>query len=746
MTCTSCSARVERKLNKLDGVSATVNFATESADIDYDPALVQPEQLIAVVEKTGYGAFLPVAPDHGGSDVPGREEQSQVHMANEAHAAQERDLAQRAVISLLLSVPVMVLSMVPSLQFEHWQWVVALVSTPVFLWGGAPFHRAALKNLRHGSFTMDTLISLGTSAAWLWSMVALFWGGAGDPGYRMHMSLSAHSHAGTDQIYLESASMVVSFLLLGRWGEHRAKGKSSAALYQLLNLGAKEASVLRDNQEYRIPAADIQVGDVLVVRPGEKIPTDAEVIEGHSAVDESMISGESIPVEVNQGSQVTGATLNTSGRLVLRATRVGKDTTLAHMAALVTEAQTRKAPVQRLVDKISQIFVPAVILIAIVSLILHLLWGSSLADSFSAAVAVLIIACPCALGLATPTALLVGSGRGAQLGLLIRGPEVLESSRAIDTVVLDKTGTITTGHMDVDQIYITPNSQVCPGEEELLRYAASVEKASEHPIAQALVRAAQDRQLSLIPVQDFQALPGRGVDGRIDGHLIHIARFSGQESPGLARWCSTVQEQGSTVVVVSWDGEEAGALSLRDQVKKSSASAISSLRRMGLEVRLLSGDNAGAVNATAREVGIAQDHVTAGVLPEDKVAVLAQLQQAGYKVAMVGDGINDAAALAQADLGLAMGAGTDVAIEASDITLMNSDLESAVDALKLSRRTLKIIHGNLFWAFAYNVLLIPVAALGFLNPMFAGAAMALSSIFVVSNSLRLRNFRGHQSS
>ena len=703
MTCTSCSSRVERKLNKLEGVSASVNFATEAAAIEYDSQSVSPQELISVVESAGYGAF----------DMAGAK-------AEEPQAEKSSDggLLRRTIISGALSLPLMVVSMWPALQFPNWQWACAIVATIVFIFGGAPFHTATWTNLKHGSFTMDTLITMGTSAAYFWSLWALFFGNAGEPGMKMHMTLDANA-AQMDHIYFESVGMVVTFLLLGRWFEARAKGQSSEALRELLSLGAKEASVLREGGEQRIPIAQLQVGDVFVVRPGEKIATDGIVVAGNSAVDASMITGEPVPVEVGSGDAVTGATINASGKLEVRATKVGEDTVLAQMAQLVTDAQTSKAPVQRLVDRIAQVFVPAVIAVAVLTLLAHLFFGG-VAPAFIAAVAVLIVACPCAMGLATPTAILVGTGRGAQLGLVIKGPEILESTRQIDTIVMDKTGTVTAGEMSVTAVH-----------GDVLDLAAAVEHNSEHPIARAI---ASER--SVKPATDFAVVPG-GVEGTVEGVRVGVGKRQGPlgdlEAPFRA-----AQDAGATPVVVTVNGQPAGVIEVRDTIKPSSAAAVAQMKELGLTPYLLTGDNAGAARAVAAEVGI--DHVSAEVLPEDKVNHIKELQAAGHTVAMVGDGINDAAALAQADLGLAMGAGTDVAIEASDITLMNGDLRCAADAIRLSRRTLAIIKGNLFWAFAYNVVLIPVAALGWLNPLLAGLAMALSSVFVVTNSLRLRGF------
>ena len=703
MTCTSCSSRVERKLNKLEGVSASVNFATEAAAIEYDSQTVSPQELISVVEGAGYGAFDMAA---------AKTEEPQ------AEKSSDGGLLRRTIISGALSLPLMVVSMWPALQFSNWQWACAIVATIVYIFGGAPFHTATWTNLKHGSFTMDTLITMGTSAAYFWSLWALFFGNAGEPGMKMHMTLDANA-AQMDHIYFESVGMVITFLLLGRWFEARAKGQSSEALRELLSLGAKEASVLREGGEQRIPIAQLQVGDVFVVRPGEKIATDGIVVAGNSAVDASMITGEPMPVEVSSGDTVTGATINASGKLEVRATKVGEDTVLAQMAQLVTDAQTSKAPVQRLVDRIAQVFAPAVIAVAALTLIAHLFFGG-VAPAFIAAVSVLIVACPCAMGLATPTAILVGTGRGAQLGLVIKGPEILESTRQIDTIVMDKTGTVTAGEMSVTAVH-----------GDVLDLAAAVEHNSEHPIARAITS-----ERSVKPATDFAVVPG-GVEGTVEGVRVGVGKRQGPlgdlEAPFRA-----AQDAGATPVVVTVNGQPAGVIEVRDTIKPSSAAAVAQMKELGLTPYLLTGDNAGAAQAVAAEVGI--DRISAEVLPEDKVDHIKELQAAGHTVAMVGDGINDAAALAQADLGLAMGAGTDVAIEASDITLMNGDLRCAADAIRLSRRTLAIIKGNLFWAFAYNVVLIPVAAIGLLNPLFSGLAMALSSVFVVTNSLRLKSF------
>ncbi|MGO3189479.1 MAG: heavy metal translocating P-type ATPase [Corynebacterium variabile] len=751
MTCTSCSARIERKLNRMDGVDATVNFATESAKVDYDPAKTDPDAVIQTVRNTGYDAFTmadtsadesDTGTDDGDAasspkdDVVG---QARVDAARDAEAG---DLLHRTILSAILAFPVVLVSMVPALQFDNWQWAALTLISPVYFWGGAPFHRATLVNLKHFSFTMDTLVSLGTTAAYLWSLWALFLGNAGMTGMTMEMHLfrPGDTH-GMDEIYLESVGVVIVFLLLGRWFETRAKGRSSEALRALLDMGAKDAAVLRDGAEVRVPVNQVTVGDTVVVRPGEKIAADGEVSDGTSAVDESMLTGESVPVEVTVGSRVTGATVNTSGRLLVKVTRTGEDSTLAQMAKLVSDAQATKAPVQRLVDRISQVFVPVVMVIAVITLIAHLATGAEVTNAFTAAVAVLIIACPCALGLATPTALLVGTGRGARLGLLIKGPEVLESTRRVDTVVMDKTGTVTTGVMAVTGV---TGSGITDA--DTLRLAAAVESGSEHPIAKAIVTAAAE-QGTVPEVTDFASTAGHGVTGTVEGRTVEVGRpASADDLPRDLRESFTgAQDDGATPVLVTVDGEPAGVVTVRDTVKADSAAAVADFRELGLTPYLLTGDNVGAATVVAAEVGIDPDHVIAGVRPEQKVSTISSLQDAGRNVAMVGDGVNDAAALATADLGLAMGAGTDVAIEASDITLMNNDLRSAVDAVRLSRKTLRTIHGNLFWAFAYNVALIPVAAFGLLNPMLAGVAMAFSSVFVVSNSLRLRGFRSSRS-
>lgn len=733
MTCTSCSARVQRKLGKVEGVSASVNYATETATVSFPPQQVSLPQLIDVIQKAGYDA-TEIRPDRSDNDAED---------ATESHIA---DLKRRTLIAAICGIPVFLMSMIQSLQFDYWQWVSLALTVPVFFYSGWPFHKAAVKNLRHGSFTMDTLVSMGTSAAFFWSLWALFLGNAGDPAMRMDMSLTAfatsaeHAHSGHahDHIYLEATAMVLLFLLLGRLFEARAKGRSSQALRALLDLGATEVRVIHDGTATMIPIEQLTVDQHFLVRPGEKIATDGIVTEGHSAVDESMVTGESLPVDKKVGDSVTGATINTNGTLTVRATRVGSNTTLAQMAQLVTEAQMHKAPVQKLADRISQVFVPIVIAIAVLTLLGHLvIAGHSVTDAFTAAVAVLIIACPCALGLATPTALLVGSGKGASMGLLIKGPEILEQARNIDTIVLDKTGTVTTGDMTVDSVVAFPEAGHT--EDDILTYAASVEQFSEHPIGVAVAKATQ----RYIKTSHFQALPGSGVSAEVEHDSYGTQRVAvvRPEDAGLAAHDAVLQARaaGGTPVAVVVDDSPAGIVVITDAPKASSVVAIEALKEMGLRPALLTGDNAGAATAVAHQVGI--DQVKADVRPEEKVDYVRALQAHGHKVAMVGDGINDAAALAQADLGLAMGAGTDVAIEASDITVMNDDLRSVVDAIRLSRATLRTIKTNLFWAFAYNVVLIPVAAFGLLNPMFAGLAMALSSVFVVSNSLRLRGFR-----
>ncbi|MCD2498165.1 heavy metal translocating P-type ATPase [Microbacterium nymphoidis] len=729
MTCASCAMRIEKKLNKLDGVSATVNYATEKAKVTapagYDPAL-----LIAEVEKTGYTAVLP-APPRGDDPV------------NDAEApdAELTSLRHRLIGSIVLTVPVIAMAMIPVLQFTYWQWLSLALAGPVIIWAAWPFHKAAWINLRHGAATMDTLISMGTLSALLWSLYALFFGTAGVAGMTHPFELTVAPSDGAANIYLEVGAGVTMFILAGRYFEKRSKRRAGAALRALLELGAKDVAVIRGGVETRIPTTDLTVGDEFVVRPGEKIATDGVIVSGSSAVDASMLTGESVPVEVAEGDEVTGATVNAGGRLVVRATRVGSDTQLSQMARLVEDAQSGKAEVQRLADRVSGIFVPIVIAIAVGTLAAWLGAGFPVSAAFTAAVAVLIIACPCALGLATPTALLVGTGRGAQLGILIKGPEVLESTRKVDTIVLDKTGTVTTGRMTLTDVLLEEGVERA----ELLRLAGAVEDASEHPIAQAVAKAARQELGTLPIVEGFQNLEGTGVQGIVDGHAVIVGRTSlladwaQYLSADLAAAKEIAERQGKTAIAVGWDGEARGVLVIADTLKPTSAEAIAQFRELGLTPVLLTGDNAAVAAQIAAEVGITE--VIAEVLPQDKVDVITRLQKEGKVVAMVGDGVNDAAALAQADLGLAMGTGADVAIEASDITLVRGDLRSAADAIRLSRRTLGTIKGNLFWAFAYNVAAIPLAALGLLNPMLAGAAMAFSSVFVVGNSLRLRSFR-----
>ncbi|REJ05679.1 Cu(2+)-exporting ATPase [Microbacterium bovistercoris] len=751
MTCASCAMRIEKKLNKLDGVTATVNYATEKAQVSVDGDL-DPAVLIAEVENAGYTAQLPAAPKDRADD------------GSESEDPELRSLRQRLIGSAVLSVPVILLAMIPALQFTYWQWASLALAAPVIVWGAWPFHRAAWVNLRHGAATMDTLISLGTSAAFLWSLYALFFGTAGMPGMSHGFSWTVTPTDGAGNIYLEVAAGVTTFVLAGRYFEKRAKRQAGAALRALLELGAKDVAVLRGGVEVRVPIEELRVGDEFVVRPGEKIAADGVVSSGTSAVDASMITGESVPVEVGPGDAVTGATVNAGGRLVVRATRVGSDTQLAQMARLVEEAQSGKAEVQRLADLISGVFVPIVIGIALVTLVAWAVISGDWSMAFTAAVAVLIIACPCALGLATPTALLVGTGRGAQLGILIKGPEVLESTRRVDTIVLDKTGTVTEGRMSVASVIPTEGTDAA----QLLRLAGAIEDASEHPIAQAIAKAAvaspaperakrdegrsgtaeprdEGRPVVLPEVESFQNVEGRGVTGVVDGHAVLVGRLSLLEdwavhpSQDLLDAKAQAEASGQTAVLVAWDGEARGVIVVSDRVKETSAEAVASFVKLGLTPILLTGDNEAAARHIAAQVGISE--VIAEVLPAEKLSVVARLQGEGRIVAMVGDGVNDAPALAQADLGMAMGTGTDVAIEASDITLVRGDLRAAADAIRLSRRTLGTIKGNLFWAFAYNTAAIPLAALGLLNPMIAGAAMAFSSVFVVGNSLRLRRFR-----
>ncbi|MFL6034709.1 MAG: heavy metal translocating P-type ATPase, partial [Gaiellaceae bacterium] len=691
MTCASCAARIERTLNKLDGVEAAVNYATETAAVSYDPCVVAPDALVAAVESVGYHA----APAH------------------QEHEHDNDTRPTRLLVALVLAAPLVLLAMVPPLQFRGWEWVSLALATPVVFWSGAQFHRAALLNARHGAATMDTLVSLGTLAAWTWSTVVLL------------ARLDADG-------YFEVAAVITALVLLGRFFEVRAKRRSGAAIRALLELGAKEARVLRDGVETTIAVSELVVGDRFVVRPGEKIATDGVVIEGASAVDQSMLTGEPVPVEVGPGAELAGATINTSGRLVVEATRVGSDTVLAQIARMVAQAQQGKASVQRLADRVSAIFVPVVVAIALATLAAWLIAGAGASAAFTAAVSVLIIACPCAMGLATPTALMVGTGRGAQLGILIKGPEVLEQTRRISTIVLDKTGTITDGRMR-----LADTLPIGTTRDELLRLAGAAESASEHPLAQAIAAGAGDKPA----VSEFRNHAGLGIEALVDGHAVIVGRLSFLTGSGISltdeasSWARHAETQGQTVVAAAWDGDLHGLIALADTLKPSSKQAISELRALALTPVLLTGDNVLAAKAIARQVGI--DEVRAEVLPSEKAAEVERLQAAGETVAMVGDGVNDAPALAQADLGLALGTGTDVAIEASDLTLVSGDLRAAADAIRLARRTLTTIKGNLFWAFAYNIAAIPLAVAGLLNPIIAAAAMAASSIFVVTNSLRL---------
>ncbi|GAA3521292.1 heavy metal translocating P-type ATPase [Dietzia aurantiaca] len=766
MTCASCANRIERKLNKLDNVSAAVNYATEKARVQI-AAGVEPQLLLDTVEQAGYSARLPkprtAAP--GTAGAPGATG-SGTAMGNAGNSTDDaagvdrvESLKQRVIISAVLSIPVIAMAMIPALQFTYWQWLSLTLAAPVVVWGAYPFHRAAWINLRHGTFTMDTLVSMGTLAALAWSLYALFLGHAGMPGMTHGFEFSLSPSDGAGDIYLEAAAGVTTFILLGRYFEARSKRTAGAALRSLLELGAKEVSVLRDGVETRIPVEALQVGAEFVVRPGEKIATDGEIVDGASAVDTSMVTGESVPAEVSEGDTVVGGTVNASGRLVVRATRVGSDTQLAQMAQMVEDAQSGKAAAQRLADRISGIFVPVVLVLAVATFVFWMITGSGAAMAFTAAVAVLIIACPCALGLATPMALMVGTGRGAQLGILIKGPEVLESTRKVDTIVLDKTGTVTTGKHAL--VFTT----VADGEDEaqVLRLAGAVEDASEHPIARAIAAGAREKAGDLPAVEGFRNHEGLGVSGRVaagvgpgDGgdddtttEEVIVGRpalLAGRAMPlpeELQRAMDVASERGQTAVAVGWGGRARGVLVVADQIKETSAEAIRRFRELGLTPILLTGDNAKVAAAVAEQVGIdpGPETVIAEVMPADKVEQVRRLQAEGRVVAMVGDGVNDAAALATADLGLAIGTGTDAAIEASDLTLVRGDLRSAADAIRLSRRTLGTIRGNLFWAFAYNVAALPLAAAGLLNPMIAGAAMAFSSVFVVANSLRLRRFR-----
>jgi Cu+-exporting ATPase len=726
MTCASCANRVERKLNKLDGVSASVNYATELASVEFDAGAVAPDQLLAAVEAAGYRAELPAAA---------------------APAAEPEDdptapLRLRLIVSALLTLPVLLLAMIPPLQFDNWQWVTLTLAAPVVVWGALPFHRAAWLNARHATATMDTLISVGVLAAFGWSLYALFLGDAGDPGLRMAFDLIPDSAGATHELYLEVASAVTVFMLAGRYFEARAKRRAGAALTALLELGARDVAVLdAAGGERRVPIEQLAVGDRFVVRPGEKIATDGVVEVGTSAVDESLLTGESVPVEKQPGDEVAGASVNAGGRLIVRATRIGSDTALAQIARLVSDAQSGKAPVQRLADRISGVFVPVVIGLAVATLGFWTGAGESTTFAFTAAVAVLIVACPCALGLATPTALLVGTGRGAQLGLLIKGPEILESTRRVDTIVLDKTGTVTAGRMTLVDVVTAADVD----REELLRLVGALEDASEHPIAQAIARAASERNGSLPGVESFANREGLGVEGVVDGHGVVAGRaallsdWAMHLTPELEAAKVAAERQGRTAIAAGWDGRARGVLVVADTVKPTSAAAVASLKALGLRPVLLTGDNAATARAVAAEVGI--DEVIAEVLPSEKADVVRRLQSEGRVVAMVGDGVNDAPALAQADLGLSIGTGTDVAIEASDLTLVSGDLNGAPDAIRLSRATLRTIKQNLAWAFGYNVAALPLAAAGLLSPLLAGLAMALSSVSVVLNALRLRRFR-----
>ncbi len=727
MTCASCANRVERKLNKLDGVSATVNYATEKAAVDYDADVVKPEDLRDAVEAAGYNTALPASRDAGPDD-------------------ETAALRRRLVIAATLSLPVLLLAMIPALQFDNWQWLSLQLATPIVLWGAWPFHKAALANARHGTATMDTLISVGVLAAWLWSLYALFLGDAGMNGMRMPLDLIPERSAGAEHIYLEVAAAVTTLILLGRYFEARAKRRAGAALKALLELGAKDVAVLDDlGRETRISVEQLQVGQRFVVRPGEKVATDGVIEQGASAIDMSMLTGESTPVEVQPGEEVAGATVNAGGRLVVRATRVGTDTALAQIAKLVSDAQTGKAPVQRLADRVSGVFVPVVIGLSIATLGFWLGAGEPASFAFTAAVAVLIIACPCALGLATPTALMVGTGRGAQLGLLIKGPEVLESTRRVDTIVLDKTGTVTTGKMSLAGIALADG--VSRG--EALRLVGALEHASEHPVAHAIAKAAA-AEGALHTVDDFTSRDGLGVKGVVDGRSVVagrpalVADAATALPPELDTARCAAEAKGQTAIVGAWDGEARAVFAVADTLKPTSAAAVASLKALGLRTVLVTGDNEPTARAVAAELAI--DEVIAEVLPAEKVEVIRRLQSQGRVVAMVGDGVNDAPALAQADLGLAIGTGTDVAIEASDLTLVSGDLRAAADAIRLSRATLRTIKQNLGWAFGYNVAALPLAAFGLLNPVIAAAAMAFSSVSVVTNALRLRRFQGSRTS
>jgi Cu+-exporting ATPase len=764
MTCASCANRIERKLNKLPGVEASVNYATEKAHVrvvagavddarEGDPGVPDVDALIATVAAAGYGATVHAPPASPTGAADGSSD-----AAPDARATEVDALRRRTLVSAALALPVVVLSMVPALQFTNWQWLALTLAAPVAVWGAWPFHRAAAVNLRHGAASMDTLVSVGVVAAFAWSLWALFFGDAGRPGMHMSFSLVA-THGGPTELYLEVASAVTVFILLGRWLEARAKRRSGEALRALLELGAKEATVLRDGQEARVATAGLVPGDLVVVRPGEAIASDALVREGTSAVDLSMLTGESVPVEVGPGDRVVGATLNVGGRLLVEITRVGADTELARLGRLVEEAQSGKAEVQRLADRVSAVFVPVVIGLAVLTFVGWLAFGGfvggaggggffagSLQTAFTAAVATLIIACPCALGLATPTALLVGTGRGSQLGIVIRGPQVLERTRTVDTIVLDKTGTVTTGRMSVREVVL--DDAAATGVDDVLARAAAVESGSEHPVARAVEAEAARRGFVVPTAEQFTAHAGAGVQALVDGTLVLVGRpgwladeWSVTAPPGLERAFTAAEATGATPVAVAWDGRVRGVVTVADTVKPGAREAVERFRGLGLTPVLLTGDNAGAARHVAAQVGIAAADVVAQATPQQKVEAVARLQAEGRVVAMVGDGVNDAAALATADLGIALGTGTDAAIAAGDLTVVSGELAGVADAIRLSRATLGTIKGNLFWAFAYNVAAIPVAMLGLLNPVLAGAAMAASSVFVVTNSLRLRRFR-----
>ena len=739
MTCASCSARVEKRLNRLPGVQASVNLATETAHVVV-PGLVDVQTLVAAVEAAGYTARRPPPPDPDNLR-PDVEDPS-------SHP--EAALRNRLVVSAVLSSPVLVLSMVPAAQFDRWAVVALALTTPVATWGAWPFHRAAAVNARHGASTMDTLVSIGILAAYLWSLWAVLWGGAGEPGVRMSMSWLPGrdaGHAGMAEVYFEVAAVVTTFLLAGRFAEARARRRAGSALRALLDLGAKQAALLLpDGAEQLVPVGRLLVGDRFVVRPGERVATDGVVLAGSGEVDASMLTGEPVPVPVAPGAAVTGGTVNVTGRLEVRVTQIGEQTRLARIARLVKDAQTGKAPVQRLADRVSAVFVPVVAVIALVTLVTWLLATGDVNRAFTAAVAVLIVACPCALGLATPTALLVGTGRAAQLGILIKGPQVLESTRRADLVLLDKTGTVTQGRMTLQDVVAAgdPDTGSDAGTEaagrEMLRMAAAVEAGSEHPIAAALVTAARERLGELPVATDFRSTAGHGVSAMVQGREVTVGRVAAGLPARLAQALDRFERGGQTVVAVSWDGAVRGLLAVSDTVKPTSAQAVAQLKALGLKPVLLTGDNPQAAARIAEQVGIPAPDVIARATPESKLATVTQLQAEGHVVAMVGDGVNDAAALAAADLGVAMGAGTDVAIAASDLTLTGGDLRAAATAVRLARATLRTIKQNLFWAFGYNVAAIPLAAAGLLNPLIAGGAMAASSVLVVSNSLRLRRF------